>query len=40
MFFEEVLTTFSGIELTGDPVRVRSNLNAGYKRMPMRLTTA
>ncbi len=38
VFFEEVLTTFSGIELTGDPVRVRSNLNAGYKRMPMRLT--
>ena len=33
-------TTFSAIELTGDPVRVRSNLNAGYKRMPMRLTTA
>jgi cytochrome P450 len=38
IFFEEVLSTFSEIELTGDPVRVRSNLNAGYKRMPMRLT--
>lgn len=38
VFFEEVLATFSGLELTGDPVRVRSNLNAGYKRMPMRLT--
>jgi len=38
VFFEEVLSTFSGIELTGDPVRVRSNLNAGYKRMPVRLT--
>src|SRR3954453_3031493 len=38
VFFEEVLSTFSDIELTGDPVRVRSNLNAGYKRMPMRLT--
>jgi cytochrome P450 len=38
IFFEEVLSTFSDIELTGDPVRVRSNLNAGYKRMPMRLT--
>jgi cytochrome P450 len=37
IFFEEVLSTFSQIELTGDPVRVRSNLNAGYKRMPMRL---
>ena len=38
IFFEEVLATFSDIELTGEPVRVRSNLNAGYKRMPMRLT--
>ncbi len=38
VFFEEVLSTFSEIELTGEPVRVRSNLNAGYKRMPMRLT--
>jgi cholest-4-en-3-one 26-monooxygenase len=38
VFFEEVLSTFSDIELTGDPVRVRSNLNAGYKRMPMRLS--
>jgi cholest-4-en-3-one 26-monooxygenase len=38
VFFEEVLATFSTIELTGDPVRVRSNLNNGYKRMPMRLT--
>jgi cytochrome P450 len=38
IFFEEVLSTFSEIELTGEPVRVRSNLNAGYKRMPMRLT--
>jgi cytochrome P450 len=37
LFFEEVLSTFSTIELTGDPVRVRSNLNNGYKRMPMRL---
>ena len=40
VFFEEVLSTFSEIELTGDPVRVRSNLNAGYKRMPMRLIAA
>jgi len=38
VFFEEVLSTFSTIELTGDPVRVRSNLNNGYKRMPMRLS--
>ena len=37
IFFEEVLATFSTIELTGEPVRVRSNLNNGYKRMPLRL---
>jgi cytochrome P450 len=37
VFFEEVLSTFPTIELTGEPVRVRSNLNNGYKRMPMRL---
>ena len=37
VFFEEVLSTFSTIELTGAPVRVRSNLNNGYKRMPVRL---
>ena len=38
VFFEEVLSTFPTIELTGDPVRVRSNLNNGYKRMPVRLS--
>jgi len=38
VFFEEVLSTFSSIELTGEPVRVRSNLNNGYKRMPVRLS--
>jgi cytochrome P450 len=37
VFFEEVLSTFSTIELAGDPVRVRSNLNNGYKTLPMRL---
>ena len=39
MFFEEVLSTFPTIELTGEPVRVRSNLNNGYKRMPVRLSS-
>lgn len=38
IFFEELLATFSTIELLGDPVRVRSNLNNAYKRMPIRLT--
>jgi cytochrome P450 len=37
VFFEELLSTFSTIEATGEPARVRSNLNAGYKRMPVRL---
>ncbi len=38
VFFEEVLGTFSQIEATGEPVRVRSNLNNGLKRFPVRLT--
>ena len=37
VFFEELLATFPAIELTGDPVRVRSNLNNGFKRLPVRL---
>lgn len=38
VFFEELLAAFDGIELTGEPARVRSNLNNGYKRIPVRLT--
>jgi cytochrome P450 len=37
VFFEELLTTFPSIELTGEPVRVRSNLNNGFKQLPVRL---
>jgi cytochrome P450 len=37
VFFEELLASFPEIELTGDPVRIRSNLNNGYKRLPVRL---
>ncbi len=37
MFFEELLATFSTIELTGEPRRVRSNLNNGLKELPVRL---
>jgi cytochrome P450 len=37
VFFDELLRTFSTIELAGDPVRVRSNLNNGLKRLPVRL---
>jgi cytochrome P450 len=37
VFFEELLAAFSDIELAGDPVRVRSNLNNGLKRLPVRM---
>ncbi len=38
VFFEELLGTFPSIELTGDPIRVRSNLNNALKVLPVRLT--
>jgi cytochrome P450 len=38
VFFEELLSTFRTIELTGEPAKVRSNLNNGFKRMPVRVT--
>lgn len=37
VFFEELLAAVDDIELTGNPVRLRSNLNNGYKRLPVRL---
>lgn len=37
VFFEELLGAFPRIELAGDPVRTRSNLNNAYKRLPVRL---
>ena len=37
VFFEELLDSFSTIELTGDPVRIRSNLNNTLKRLPVQL---
>lgn len=37
VFFEELLATFPHIEVTGEPVRVRSNLNNAYKRVPVSL---
>jgi cytochrome P450 len=36
--FEELLTRFSSIELTGEPARVRSNFVGGLKHLPVRLT--
>ncbi len=38
VFFEELLARFSRMELVGTPVRIRSNLNNGYKKLPVRLT--
>ncbi len=37
VFFEELLGGFGRIELAGDPVRLRSNLNNSYKRLPVHL---
>jgi cytochrome P450 len=37
VFFEELLDAFSSIEVVGEPQRTRSNLNNGYKRLPVRL---
>jgi len=38
VFFEELLAAFPTIELAGEPVRVRSNLNNALKRLPIRLS--
>jgi cytochrome P450 len=37
IFFEELLDTFASFELTGEPRRVRSNLNNGLKELPVKL---
>jgi cytochrome P450 len=37
VFFEELFATFPVIELTGEPQRVRSNLNNALKVLPIRL---
>jgi cytochrome P450 len=37
VFFEELLATFPSIELTGEPIRVRSNLNNALKVLPVRV---
>jgi cytochrome P450 len=36
LFFEELLSAFRTVELSGTPTRVRSNLTNGYRRMPVR----
>jgi cytochrome P450 len=39
VFFEELFATFPSIELTDEPVRIRSNLNNALKVLPIRLKT-
>jgi cytochrome P450 len=40
VFFEELFRTFSHVEETAAPARIRSNLVNGFKRMPVRLQPA
>jgi cytochrome P450 len=40
VFFDELLSTFPSLELAGEPVRVRSNLNNALKRLPIRLSVS
>ena len=40
VFLEELLATFPSLELTGEPSRIRSNLNNGYRHIPVRLARA
>jgi cytochrome P450 len=37
VFFEELLATFRNIELAGSPARIRSNLNNGFRYLPVHL---
>ena len=37
LFFEELLATYSSIELAGEPVRLRSNLNNALRSLPVSL---
>ena len=38
VFFTELLAAFDDIELVGEPVRLRSNLNNSFKKLPVRLS--
>ncbi len=40
VLFEELLPAFPAIELTGDPIRLRSNFINGYRHIPVRMTPA
>ena len=38
VFFDELLNMFPTIEQTGPARRIRSNLNSGFKSLPIRLS--
>jgi cytochrome P450 len=38
VFFEELLASFSSIELAGEPIRLRSNFINGYRCIPVRMS--
>jgi cytochrome P450 len=38
VFFEELMSSYGGIELAGPPRRLRSNLNNALRSLPLRLT--
>lgn len=40
IFLEELFAHFSGLELTGEPTYIRSNMVHGFKQMPARLLAA
>ena len=40
IFLEEFFRVFSGMELTAEPVYIRSNMVHGFKDMPVRLLSA
>lgn len=37
VFFDELLATYSSIELAGEPIRLRSNLNNALRALPLQL---
>ena len=37
VFFEELLAAYPTIELVGEPLRLRSNLNNSLRTLPVRL---
>jgi cytochrome P450 len=40
VYLEELVERVARIEVTGEPVRLRSNFTNGLKRLPVRMTVA